>query len=71
MSATHSWFMPVRVQARSQVRIHGIGVPRIGGEDEALLAHRKQVIGAHQPQYAFVIHNHAAVIQFGGHPAIP
>lgn len=38
---------PCQIQARRQVRIHGVVMPRIGGEDESLPANHQQVVGAH------------------------
>ena len=46
-------------------------MPGIRGEDEPLLAHGQQVVGAHEPQHALVVHHHCPVAQFRGHAAIP
>ena len=46
-------------------------MPRIGREDEPPLPHRQQVVGAHQPRDALVVHHHALVVQLRGHPAVP
>ena len=58
------------LHAGGQVRIHRIAMLGIGGEDEPLLTHRQQVVGAHEPQHALVVHHHSPVAQFRGHAAI-
>src|SRR5664280_1132167 len=58
-------------QAGGQVRIHRIALLGIRREDEPLLPHGQQVVGAHEPQHALVVGYHSQVVQFRGHAAIP
>ena len=50
--------------------IDGIGMARIGGENEALFTRRQQVVQTHEPRHALVIDHHAAVAQLGGHATV-
>src|ERR1017187_184289 len=58
------------LQPGSQVRVHRVSVPRIGGEDESLFAYGQQVVGAHQPQHAFAIGHDSLVPQLLSHTAV-
>src|ERR1700687_304915 len=62
---------PCQCETRRQVRIHGIAVPGIGGQDIPPFPHRQQIIGAHEPQHSFTVHYHSAMAQLRRHPAVP
>ncbi len=45
-------------------------VPRVGRHHEGLVPQAQQIVLAHQPQHAFVIHREAAAVQLDGDPAV-